>query len=229
MNSHKQNNQSEFEKIKDQVKIKIISFLKNELNHSNVDVDNEFLTVRINQINSNVLKNLQNWMQAKIPERYKEFVLKAISEEKWSDLIEAFKQELVFGTSGIRGKLTVSLDEKKSENDLKSLNDFGFASTILRGCNSINEITIMKNICGLINYMDKKNFLKVVIGYDSRVASKLFSRLITNIFLKKNYSVILLDEYTPLPKLSFAVTYFNADMGIEITASHNDKRYNGYK
>jgi len=229
MNSHKQNNQSEFEKIKDQVKIKIISFLKNELNHSNVNVDNEFLTVRINQINSNVLKNLQNWMQAKIPERYKEFVLKAISEEKWSDLIEAFKQELVFGTSGIRGKLTVSLDEKKSENDLKSLNDFGFASTILRGCNSINEITIMKNICGLINYMDKKNFLKVVIGYDSRVASKLFSRLITNIFLKKNYSVILLDEYTPLPELSFAVTYFNADMGIEITASHNDKRYNGYK
>ena len=94
---------------------------------------------------------------------------------------------------------------------------------------SINTITIMKNIFGLINYMKKKQFSKIVIGYDSRVCSNLFSRLIANMFLKNNFSIIFFDQINSLPELSFAVTHFKADMGIEITASHNDKRYNGYK
>jgi phosphoglucomutase len=77
--------------------------------------------------------------------------------------------------------------------------------------------------------MKKNNMSKIVIGFDSRVLSKSFSRLVTNLFLKNNFYVILFDMPNTLPELSFTVTNFNADMGIEITASHNDKRYNGYK
>jgi len=168
-------------------------------------------------------------MQSLIPEKYKEIVIKSISQNKWSNIIEAFKEELVFGTNGIRGKLVVALDEQECISDLKSLNEFGFESEILRGTNSINEITIIKNIFGLINYMEKKKLGTIVIGYDSRICSKIFSRLITNIFLEKKIYVILFDQINSLPELSFAVTHFKADMGIEITASHNDKRYNGYK
>ena len=168
-------------------------------------------------------------MKDEIPVKYKQIVLKTIAEKKWSNIVEAFKQELVFGTSGIRGKLVVSLDEEECIDDLKLLDKFGFESSVLRGTNSINEITMMKNISGLINYVQKKSFSKIVIGYDSRICSRLFSRLITNMFLQNNFYVILFDKNNSLPELSFAVTHFNADLGIEITASHNDKRYNGYK
>ena len=65
-----------------------------------------------------------------------------VDQKKWSNLIEAFKQDLAFGTSGIRGKLVVSLDENECTNDLKSLHTFGFQSDILRGTNSFNEITV---------------------------------------------------------------------------------------
>jgi len=229
MKSDYKKTQLEFENIKDQIKTKIRSFIKNESIQYFGNVENNHLSSKINEITDRTLFNLQNWMQEKIPEKYKEFVLLAVHEEKWPEIIEAFKQEIVFGTSGIRGKLIVSLDEESSKRDLQSLNDYGFDSTILRGSNSINEITIMKNICGLVNYMNKKNMSKIIIGYDSRVASKLFSRLIASVFLKNSFSVILFDENNTLPELSFAVTNLDADMGIEITASHNDKRYNGYK
>lgn len=229
MKSDYKKTQLEFENMKDQIKTKIYSFIKNESIQYSGNIENNNLTSKINEITDKVLFNLQNWMQEKIPEKYKEFVLLAVHEEKWSEIIEAFKQEIVFGTSGIRGKLIVSLDEESSKRDLQSLNDYGFDSTILRGSNSINEITIMKNICGLVNYMNKKHMSKIIIGYDSRVASKLFSRLIASIFLKNSFSVILFDENNTLPELSFAVTNLDADIGIEITASHNDKRYNGYK
>ena len=218
-----------FENMKDQIETKISSYIKNEATEYFKNIENSLLSVKTHEITSKVLFNLQNWMKEEIPEKYKEFVLSAIHKEKWSEIIEAFNQEIVFGTSGIRGKLIVSLDEKNSEKDLQSLNQYGFDSTILRGSNSINEITIMKNICGLVNYMNKMKMSKIIIGYDSRVSSKLYSRLIASIFLKNGFSVILFDENNTLPELSFAVTYFDADMGIEITASHNDKRYNGYK
>ena len=115
-------------------------------------------------------------------------------QKKWSNLIEAFKQDLVFGTSGIRGKLVVSLDESECTDDLKSLHKFGFQSEILRGTNSFNEITVMKNISGLINYMKKKQYSKIVIGHDSRICSNSFSRLIANMFLKNNFSVIFFEH-----------------------------------
>ena len=220
------NIQSNFENIKDHLKSKIYSFIESEYF---INTTNEDLISKINEITNEVLLNLQNWMQEKIPLIYKEYVLQAIQDERWSEIIEAFKQEIVFGTSGIRGKLTVSLEKENSEKDLKSLNDNGFNSKILRGYNSINEITIMKNICGLVNYMNKKNMSKIIIGYDSRISSKLFSHLISSIYLKNDFTVIVFDEIITLPELSFAVTNFDADMGIEITASHNDKRYNGYK
>ena len=229
MESESKKVQLNYKNIKHDLKIKFHSYIKTEFFEDCDNLENNSIALKIDEITNRVLFNLDKWMEDSIPKRYKEFVLTAIHEEKWTELIEAFKQEIVFGTSGIRGKLIVSLNDKISESDLQLLNENGFNSTILRGSNSINEITIMKNICGLLNFMSKKNMTKIVIGYDSRVSSKLFSRLIATIFIKNNFSVILFDESNTLPELSFAVTSFNADMGIEITASHNDKRYNGYK
>ena len=212
----------EYQNLKKDLKKDLLLFIEKEFLSSKSDINKTKFVEKI-------LLNLDNWMKDTIPEKYKEIVIKSISQNKWSNIIEAFKEELVFGTNGIRGKLVVALDEQECISDLKSLNEFGFESEILRGTNSINEITIIKNIFGLINYMEKKKLTTIVIGYDSRICSKIFSRLISNIFLEKKIYVILFDRINSLPELSFAVTHFKADMGIEITASHNDKRYNGYK
>jgi phosphoglucomutase len=218
----------DFEKMKKRTHDHIFNQIKHDYDDCFDIVDESYLS-EVEQLTQNVLSNLQNWLNYDIPEKYKKIVFLNIENKKWVDIIEAFKQELVFGTSGIRGKLMISMDENDSEKDLLSLEEHGFDSDILRGSKSINEITITKNIYGLIHYMKKNNMLKVVIGFDSRTLSKSFSRLVTNIFLKNNFNVILFDMPNTLPELSFAVTNFNADMGIEITASHNDKRYNGYK
>ena len=218
----------DFDKMKKRIHDHIFSQIKYDFEECFDIIDESHLS-KIEQLTQNVLSNLQNWLNDDIPEKYKKIIFQNIENGKWVELIEAFKQELVFGTSGIRGKLMISMDEKNSEKDLLSLDENGFDSDILRGSKSINEITITKNIYGLINYMKKNNMSKIVIGFDSRVLSKSFSRLVTNIFLKNNFYVILFDMPNTLPELSFAVTNFNADMGIEITASHNDKRYNGYK
>ena len=122
------------------------------------DVIDESYLSKIEQLTQNVLSNLQNWLNDDIPEKYKKIIFMNIENKKWVEIIEAFKQELVFGTSGIRGKLMISMDENNSEKDLLSLDEYGFDSDTLRGSKSINEITITKNIYGLINYM-KKNIL----------------------------------------------------------------------
>ena len=218
----------DFDKMKKRIHDHIFSQIKYDFEECFDIIDESHLS-KIEQLTQNVLSNLQNWLNDDIPEKYKKIIFQNIENGKWVELIEAFKQELVFGTSGIRGKLMISMDEKNSEKDLLSLDENGFDSDILRGSKSINEITITKNIYGLINYMKKNNMSKIVIGFDSRVLSKSFSRLVTNLFLKNNFYVILFNMPNTLPELSFAVTNFNADMGIEITASHNDKRYNGYK
>ena len=219
----------EYQNLKKNLKKDLLLFIEKEFSSSISDIDKINFLSKKDKFFEKILLNLDNWMQSPIPEKYKEIVIKSISQNKWSNIIEAFKEELVFGTNGIRGKLVVALDEQECISDLKSLNEFGFESEILRGTNSINEITIIKNIFGLINYMEKKKLTTIVIGYDSRICSKIFSRLISNIFLEKKIYVILFDRINSLPELSFAVTHFKADMGIEITASHNDKRYNGYK
>ena len=218
-----------FKNLRNKLKNDLLDFIEKEFESYSSNYDHNQFSLKKIKLFEKIFLNLDYWMKSTIPEKYKQIVIRSISQKKWSNIIEAFKEELSFGTSGIRGKLVVSLDEQECIDDLKSLDKFGFKSNVLRGTNSINEITITKNIFGLINYMKKNQFSTIVIGYDSRACSNLFSRLIANMFLKNNFSVIFFNQTNSLPELSFAVTHFKADMGIEITASHNDKRYNGYK
>jgi len=228
MSSNLDENELGFEQLKHSTHKEISNYIKNEFLEYYGN-DDDFEAKKITDLTNSVMLNLQNWFDDPIPEKYKKIILTHIHEKNWPDLIEAFKQKLVFGTSGIRGKMSIPLNETDSKNDLISLNKLGFNSKILRGSNSINEITFAKNIYGLINYMKKNNMLKIVIGFDSRLLSKPLSILAVNLFLENDIHVTYFDEPNTLPELSFAVTKFKSDIGIEITASHNDKRYNGYK
>jgi phosphomannomutase len=70
-----------------------------------------------------------------------------------------------------------------------------------------------------------------VIGYDSRIGGQDLAKLIARLFIAYDYTVYLFDEPCPYPEVTFAIPYeeIKADVGILISASHNDYRYNGYK
>ncbi len=69
----------------------------------------------------------------------------------------------------------------------------------------------------------------VVIGYDSRLRGKDFAHLVASVFVSFGFKVYLFDDVVPYPEVTFAIPHLKADMGILISASHNDRRYNGYK
>ena len=102
------NSELKFQNLKEFIKNKIHTIIKNEYLQYSRNTKIENLSPKIDQITNDIISNLEKWMQEEIPEKYKEFVFTAIKDEKWSEIIEAFKQEVVFGTSGIRGKIIIS-------------------------------------------------------------------------------------------------------------------------
>lgn len=68
-----------------------------------------------------------------------------------------------------------------------------------------------------------------VIAYDSRNNSDVFARRASEVLSAEGIKVYLFSELRPTPVLSFAVRELGCVVGINITASHNPKKYNGYK
>ncbi|MDR3257974.1 MAG: phospho-sugar mutase [Mycoplasmataceae bacterium] len=124
------------------------------------------------------------------------------------ELEEAFASEIEFGTAGIRAKIGP-------------------------GSNRMNHYVVAKVTLGYINYL-KDHFTSIyekgiVIAYDNRKFSQEFAGLVANLMAANNIKVYLFEDLRPTPQLSFFIKYFNACGGINITASHNNKDYNGYK
>ena len=69
----------------------------------------------------------------------------------------------------------------------------------------------------------------MVIGYDSRNHSRDFAERAAEVLTAHGIRVYLFDELRPTPCLSFGVRHFGCIAGINITASHNPRQYNGYK
>lgn len=69
----------------------------------------------------------------------------------------------------------------------------------------------------------------VVIAYDSRKNSKEFAMECAKVLCANNINAYIFDSLRPTPELSFAVRHLGCVHGVEITASHNPKEYNGYK
>ncbi|MGV8945983.1 MAG: phospho-sugar mutase [Lutibacter sp.] len=122
-------------------------------------------------------------------------------------LTERFYKNLEFGTGGMRGVMGA-------------------------GTNRINKYTLGKATQGLSNYLQKtfqNKPLKVAIAFDCRHNSKLFAKIVADVFSANNIKVYLFKDLRPTPELSFAVKYLGCDAGIVLTASHNPPEYNGYK
>lgn len=121
------------------------------------------------------------------------------------EINDRFYRDLEFGTGGLRGVLGA-------------------------GTNRMNIYTVRKATQGLANYLNKKKpGGAVAIAHDSRINSELFAKEAAGVLAASGITVHLYPELMPTPALSFAVRYLHCDAGINITASHNPAKYNGYK
>jgi Phosphomannomutase len=125
------------------------------------------------------------------------------------------------------------LDEK--EKELRFFQDMEFGTAGLRGIvgagtNCMNKYTVGKTAQGLANYINENNKIKkVVIAYDSRHGSQLFSDVTAAVLNNAGIETYIFEACRPVPLLSYAVKYLKAGYGVMVTASHNPKEYNGYK
>jgi phosphoglucomutase len=113
------------------------------------------------------------------------------------------------------------------------LKDEGLNAPILKGPNTINDLVFLLTSAGVARFGKDQRppFKKVVIGYDSRIRGHDLAALVAQLFLAYDYTVYFFDAPCPYPEVTFAIPHksIKADVGILISASHNDYRYNGYK
>ena len=112
--------------------------------------------------------------------------------------------------------------------------DFGTAglrSTMYMGIGCMNRFTVAQATRGIAALVkaDGGEQRRVAIAYDSRNNSREFAKVCAGVLAGAGIKVYIFDDLRPTPELSFAVRELGAMAGINITASHNPKEYNGYK
>lgn len=208
-----------------QAKAGVDSYLQNALDQGAISPQQHA------SASKSVMPNLSAWMtDPKIDEispNLKAGVADAISDGCWEDIVNAYRKELSFGTGGIRGMMAFD------RASIVKMGDEGLDARILKGPNTLNNLVVLKVSAGVAQFgkSEGRNFDRIVIGYDSRVRGGDFARLIAELFLAYGYTVYLFDEPCPYPEVTFAIPFkeIRAQVGLLISASHNDYRYNGYK
>ncbi len=155
-----------------------------------------------------VIEKAKVWLGAGYDEETRNEVQRMLDAEDKTDLIESFYRDLEFGTGGLRGIMGA-------------------------GCNRMNKYTVASATQGLANYL-KEAFahldeIKVAVCHDVRNNSRKFAEIVADVFSANGIKVYLFDSFRPTPELSFAVRELGCQSGVNITASHNPKEYNGYK
>lgn len=150
----------------------------------------------------------KQWLAPAFDEATKQAVQQMLQADDKTDLIESFYKDLEFGTGGLRGIMGA-------------------------GSNRMNIYTVGMATQGFANYL-KKNFagresISVVVCHDCRNNSRLFAETVANIFSANGIKAYLFDDMRPTPECSFAIRYLGCQAGVNVTASHNPREYNGYK
>ncbi len=162
--------------------------------------------------NDELLKNVtakaQVWLGEAYDEETRAEVKRMLDDPDPTALIEAFYRDLEFGTGGLRGIMGA-------------------------GSNRMNIYTVGAATQGFANYL-KEAFadlpeISVVVGHDVRNNSRKFAEIVADIFSANGIKVYLFDSFRPTPELSYAIRKLGCQSGVNITASHNPKEYNGYK
>ena len=151
----------------------------------------------------------QEWLASSVyDEQTKSEIRQMLEAEDKTALVDAFYQTLEFGTGGLRGIMGA-------------------------GTNRMNRYIVGQATQGFANYILKafpgRTDLAVVVGHDCRNHGREYAETVANIFSANGIKVFLFESLRPTPEISFAIRQLHAQAGVNVTASHNPKEYNGYK
>ncbi len=160
------------------------------------------------QLLTSVRAKAAEWLSDGYDEPTRAEVKRMLDAEDPTELIESFYKDLEFGTGGLRGIMGA-------------------------GTNRMNRYTVGAATQGLANYLNEAFAdlpeIKVAVGHDVRNNSREFAEIVADVFSANGITVYLFDNFRPTPELSFAIRELGCQSGVNITASHNPKEYNGYK
>ena len=150
------------------------------------------------------LEAYKRWMEADLEDADLKTELESI-EGNDEEIKDRFAVSLAFGTAGLRGVLGA-------------------------GTNRMNIYVVRQATQGLANWVKTQGGNQLVaISYDSRINSDVFAKTAACVLAANGIKVRIYDALMPVPALSFATRYYEANAGIMVTASHNPAKYNGYK
>ena len=150
------------------------------------------------------LDDYKRWMETDLEDAALKAELESI-EGNEEEIKDRFAVALKFGTAGLRGVLGA-------------------------GSNRMNIYVVRQATQGLANWVKTQGGNQLVaISYDSRINSDVFAKTAACVLAANGIKVRIYDALMPVPALSFATRYYEANAGIMVTASHNPAKYNGYK
>jgi phosphoglucomutase len=148
----------------------------------------------------------QEWLSSPIIDADTKAEIKTMYDDKTA-LVDAFYQNLEFGTGGLRGIMGA-------------------------GTNRMNKYIVGMATQGFANYINKafpQGGCSVVVGHDCRNNGRMYAESVAAIFSANGIKAYLFESLRPTPEISFAIRQLGAVAGVNVTASHNPKEYNGYK
>ena len=149
----------------------------------------------------------KQWLTPSFDEETRKEVQAMLDSEDKTALIDAFYRDLEFGTGGLRGIMGA-------------------------GTNRMNIYIVGMATQGFANYILKAfpgKQCSVVVGHDCRNNGRLFAETVANIFSTNGIKAYLFESLRPTPEISYAIRHLGCQAGVNVTASHNPKEYNGYK
>lgn len=149
----------------------------------------------------------RQWLSPAYDAETRNSVQAMLDNEDKAELIDSFYQDLEFGTGGLRGIMGA-------------------------GSNRMNIYTVGMATQGFANYINNafpEGGKSVIVGHDCRNNGRRFAESVADIFSANGIKVYLFESLRPTPEISFAIRELGAVAGVNVTASHNPKEYNGYK
>ena len=153
-----------------------------------------------------LIARAEAWLAEDPDSETRDELRKLIESRETDELAARFAGTLQFGTAGLRGELGA-------------------------GPMRMNRAVVIRAAAGLAAYLRAKgeNGGLVVIGYDARYKSADFARDTAAVMVAAGLRAAVLPRPLPTPVLAFAIRQLGAVAGVEVTASHNPPRDNGYK
>ncbi len=159
------------------------------------------------QLIAECVERAKQWLSPAFDEETRKAVQEMIDAEDKNPLIDAFYRDLEFGTGGLRGIMGP-------------------------GTNRMNKYIVGMATQGFANYILKAfpgKQCSVVVGHDCRNNGRMFAETVADIFSANGIKVYLFESLRPTPEISFAIRHLGCQAGVNVTASHNPREYNGYK